>query len=72
MPYATSTIEELQGKSLKEILRSVLIDQKILAVLFPDGAEIIIQPRPRLKPLPILNGYIPKEWKEAIYDEPLL
>jgi hypothetical protein len=71
MTYATSTIEELQGKSLKEILHSVLIDQKILAVLFPDGAEIVIQPRPRLQPLPILNGYIPNGWKEAIYDEPL-
>jgi hypothetical protein len=71
MTYETSTIEALEDKSLEEILRSVLMDRKVLAVQLPDGAEVVIQPRPHLKPLPILNGYIPKEWKEAIYDEPL-
>jgi len=71
MTYETSTIEELEGKSLKEILRSVLMDRKVLAVQWPDGAEVVIQPRTPLKPLPILNGHIPKGWKEAIYNEPL-
>jgi hypothetical protein len=68
MTYETSTIEELEAKSLKEILRSVLIDQKVLAVQF-DGGEVVIQPKRRLKPLPILDGHIPDGWKEAIYNE---
>ncbi len=68
MTYETSTIEQLEDKSLKEILRSVLVDQKVLAVQF-DGAEVVIQPKRRLKPLPILDGHIPDGWKEAIYNE---
>ena len=69
MTYETSTIEELEDKSLKEILRTVLIDRKVLAVKLPDGAEVVIQSRPRLKPLPSLAGRIPDGWKEAIYNE---
>lgn len=66
MTHETSTIEELEDKSLKEILRSVLMDQKVLAIQF-DGDEVVIQPKRRLKPLPILDGHIPGGWKEAIY-----
>ncbi|MCI0695127.1 hypothetical protein L0337_24345 [candidate division KSB1 bacterium] len=68
MTYETSTIEQLEDKSLKEILRSVLMDQKVLAIQF-DGDEVVIQPKRRLKPLPILDGHIPDGWKEAIYNE---
>jgi len=60
MKYQTSTIAELKGKALEEILRSVLADQKVLAVQLPDGEEVVIQPRPRLKRLPILDGYVPE------------
>jgi hypothetical protein len=65
----TRTLEELQHKSLEEIFRSVLMNQQVLIVQFPDGAEIIIQPKPQLKPLLILEGYVPEGWKEAIYNE---
>ncbi len=68
MTYETSTIEQLEDKSLKEILRSVLMDQKVLAIQF-DGDEVVIQPKRRLKPLPVLDGQIPNGWKEAIYNE---
>jgi hypothetical protein len=67
MTYETSTIEELENKSLKEILQSVLMDRKVLAIQLPDGAEVVIQPRPKLNPLPTLDGQIPSGWKEAIY-----
>lgn len=69
MKYQTTTIDELEGRALEEILRSVLADQKILAVQLSDGAEVVIQPRPRLKPLPILEGYVPEGWKDDIYLE---
>jgi len=69
MTYETSTIEELEDKSLDEIFRKVLTDRKALAVKLSDGTEVVIQPGPRLKPLPILNGYVPDGWKEAVYNE---
>jgi len=67
MTYESSPIEELKDKSLKEILQSVLADRKALAIQLPDGAKVVIQPGPKLKPLPTLDGQIPDEWKEAIY-----
>lgn len=65
----TLTLEELKYKSLEEILQSVLTNQQVLIVQLPHGAEVIIQPKPQLKPLPILEGYVPQGWKEAIYNE---
>ena len=55
----TLKLEALEKKKLKEILQAVLTNQTVLTVQFPGGEEIIIQPKPPLKPLPILNGYIP-------------
>ncbi|MBC8183080.1 hypothetical protein H8E88_18410 [candidate division KSB1 bacterium] len=63
----TLKLEALEKKKLKEILQAVVINQTVLTVQFPGGEEVIIQPKPPLKPLPILNGYVPKGWKEEIY-----
>jgi len=41
----------------------------LLPFEFPNGDEVIIQPKLPLKPLPILEGYVPEGWKEAIYNE---
>lgn len=65
----TKSLEELKHKSLEEVLHSVLMNQQALTVQLPDGAEVIIQPKPQLKALPILEGYVPKGWKEAIYND---
>lgn len=65
----TIKLEELENKSLDEILHLVLNDQRILIVVLPDGAEIVIQPKPNLKPSTTLEGFVPKGWKQAIYDE---
>ena len=65
----TLSLAQLKHKSLEEILQSVLNSQQVITVQFPNGAEIIIQPKSKLKPLPILEGYIPEGWKEAIYSE---
>lgn len=61
------TLEELKHKSLEEILSMVLTSDQAVAVRLPTGAEVIIQPKPHLKPLPTLEGYVPPGWKEAIY-----
>jgi hypothetical protein len=62
-------LEELQNKSIEEVLKSVLSTHKTLTIQFPNGAEVVISPKVELKPLPVLEGYIPIGWKEAIYDE---
>ncbi len=66
MTYQASTIEEIEKKPLRDVLRSVLIERKVLAIRLPDGAEVVIQPKVPLQPLPILNGHVPNGWKEAI------
>jgi len=38
-------------------------------VKLPNGSEVLIQPKPLLKSLPVLRGVIPRGWKEAIYNE---
>ena len=62
-------IEELQNISIEEVLKSVLGANKTLTIQFPNGSEVVISPKLELKPLPVLEGYIPNGWKEAIYDE---
>ena len=63
----TLKLEELKHKSLEEILQSVSVKKQVLTVRLTNGAEVIIQPKPELKPLPVLEGYVPEGWKEAIY-----
>ncbi|MEM7587450.1 MAG: hypothetical protein AAF560_28940 [Acidobacteriota bacterium] len=66
----TLTIEELKARSLEQVLESVLKEQEILTVKMPGGQEVIIQPKQTLEPLPVLEGFVPAGWKDAIYDEP--
>ena len=43
-------------------------DERVtVTVLLPDGKEVLIEPKPRLKPLPVLEGYVPAGWKDALY-----
>ena len=67
MTSKTLKLKEIETRQLKEILQVVLSNQLALTVQFPGGEEVIIQPKPVLKPLPILKGYVPRGWKEAIY-----
>jgi len=62
------TLAELTQYPLKQILWTVVENQRPLTVLLSGGIEIIIQPKPVLKALPVLEGYVPQGWKEAIYD----
>jgi hypothetical protein len=62
-------LKDIKDESVEDLIKTILIDHKSLSIKLPDGEEIIIQAKTRLKPLPSLNGYIPDGWKEAIYDE---
>jgi hypothetical protein len=67
MTSKTLTLDEIEKTQLKDFLQSVLTKQLLLTVQFPGGEEVVIQPKPPLKPLPVLEGYVPAGWKEAIY-----
>ncbi len=62
----TSTLEELRERSLEQVLESVLEEQEILTVRMLSGQEVVIQPKPMLEPLPVLEGFVPAGWKDAI------
>ena len=61
------TLNDVKHRTVEELLQSVSTAQQILDILLPNGAEVVIQPKPQLKKLPILEGTIPTGWKDAIY-----
>lgn len=62
------TLHDIKHRSIEELLQSVVTAQQILDIVLPNGAEVVIQPKPSLQPLPVLDGMIPEGWKDAIYD----
>jgi hypothetical protein len=36
-------------------------------VVLPDGGEVLLEPKPALRPLPNLEGFVPEGWKDAVY-----
>jgi hypothetical protein len=67
MTVATLSFAELQGVSLENLLLRVMREQLLLKIRLADGQVVQIQPEPTLKPLPVLDGSIPDNWKDAIY-----
>ncbi|MGK5091738.1 hypothetical protein WDW89_06935 [Deltaproteobacteria bacterium TL4] len=63
----TVTLDEFKLFPIEEIFVSISTLQKSVNVKLPDGKEVLIQSKPQLKPLPILQSYIPQGWKEGIY-----
>ena len=63
------TLEELKKLSVESVLHSVSLEHHRLIVHLPDGHEVLIQPKPHLKPLPVLKSRTQPGWKEAIYHE---
>ncbi|MDY0092338.1 MAG: hypothetical protein RBT80_06535 [Candidatus Vecturithrix sp.] len=69
MTAQTLKLDDIKYRSIEELLQFVSINKQILNIQLPWGEEVIIQPKNQLFPLPILDGYIPQGWKDAIYDE---
>jgi len=61
-------LDDLKERSLEDVLREVVRQQEVLIVRLPEGEMVAIKPSPRLKPLPVLEGFVPEGWKDAIYD----
>jgi len=66
MTTQTLMLEEIRERSLEKLLRDVVKDSVQIIVRMPDGEEVIIEPKPRLKPLPELEGHVPEGWKEPL------
>lgn len=62
----TVLLEEIRGRSVEEVLREVAQDDLLIVVRLPDGDEVTIEARARLRPLPVLEGTVPSDWKEAV------
>jgi len=63
------TLNEIRQIPVENFFQSVSAEQKTVSVKLPDGSEVLIQPKPLLKPLPVLRGVVPQGWKKAIYNE---
>jgi len=67
MMEQTLMLDDLRDRTLEDVLREVVARQQALTVRLPEGEAVAIQPVPRLKPLPVLEGTVPQGWKDAIY-----
>jgi hypothetical protein len=61
------TLEELKGQTLEELLHEVARSRESITVVLEEGESVTIEPTSRLKPLPVLEGHVPEDWKDAIY-----
>lgn len=68
MPTQTLSLEAIKGLSLEDLFAWVLQERQTLTIRLSNDQAIIIAPQEKLKPLPVLDGYIPRGWKDAIYD----
>ena len=59
---------DLRGRTLEDVLTEVAKQDEILTVQLPTGERITIQPTPALKPLPVLHGSVPENWKDGSYE----
>jgi hypothetical protein len=69
MTDRTIAVEELAGRALSDVLRHVAVHKEALTVVLEDGMAVQIQPTAALEPLPVLQGFVPEGWKDAIYGE---
>lgn len=65
---ANLTLKELKNIPLESFFQSILHEPSGRVVRLPDGNEILIQAKPKLKPLVVLEGHLPVGWKDAIYE----
>jgi hypothetical protein len=61
------TLDDVKGRPFEEVIQAIAAQESTVTVLLPDGKVVVIEPKPRLKPLPELPGRLPEGWKDAIY-----
>jgi hypothetical protein len=60
-------LEDLKGSTLEELLHEVARSREPITIILDEGESVNIEPAPRLKPLPRLDGRVPEGWKDAAY-----
>lgn len=68
MSSHTISLEALKNTFVEELILQVLREYQTLTILVPGEQEVIIEAKQKLEPLPILEGTIPADWKDAIYE----
>ncbi len=68
MPSEMLKLEAIKDVSLEEIVLRVLRENRILIIHVSEEDVVVIEPQQKLRPLPVLNGYVPEGWKDAVYD----
>lgn len=63
----TLTLEELKQRPIEEILREIVEQEAVVVVRLPGGEEVLLEAKPTLRPLPVLEGYVPEGWQEVVY-----
>jgi len=61
------TLDDLKGRPFEDVIQDIAAKETTVTILLPDGKAVVIEPKPRLKPLPELPGRLPEGWKDAIY-----
>ena len=69
MIQRVTTLDELKGHTLEDLLYEVARSRESLTVVLEEGGTVLISPEVSLKPLPELEGRVPEGWKDAIYGE---
>jgi hypothetical protein len=60
------TLEELKGRTFEDLLHEVARSRKPITIVLEEGESVTIKPASHLKPLPVLEGYVPEGWKDAV------
>lgn len=68
MPSQTLKLEAIKDMAVGEIIWQVLRERQTLTIWVSSDQEVVIEPKQKLKPLPVLDGYVPQGWQDAIYD----
>ena len=61
------TVDARKGRPFEEVIQDIAAQDSTVTVLLPEGKAVVIEPKPRLQPLPAFEGCLPEGWKDAIY-----
>ena len=61
------TLEAIKGIPLEDLIARVLRERGPLTIWVSEDQQVVISLRQKPKPLPVLDGYVPQGWKDAIY-----
>lgn len=68
MTAQTITLDTVKHHTIEDILQEVWRQQTPLTIFLAEDQTITLQPNPPLKPLLTLEGSVPENWKNGIYD----